>query len=56
MADIKATLSDYMKQAEDQFIVGTLDIEKDWDQHLKNLEGMRYQELMDIYQKYLDMQ
>lgn len=56
VADIKATLSDYMKQAEDQFIVGTLDIEKDWDQHLKNLEGMRYQELMDIYQKYLDMQ
>lgn len=54
VADITATLSDYMKQAEDQFIVGTLDIEKDWDQHLKNLEGMRYQELMDIYQKYLD--
>lgn len=52
VADIRATLDDYMKQAEDQFIVGNMDIEKDWDQHLENLKGMRYQELMDIYQKY----
>ena len=53
MADIDATLNDYVKQAMAQFVVGDLDIEKDWDQYLKNLEGMRYQERLAIMQKYV---
>ena len=53
IADIEATLKDYIKQAMAQFVTGDLDIEKDWDQYLKNLEGMRYKELIDIYQKYV---
>ena len=53
MADIDATLNDYVKQAMAQFVVGDLDIEKDWDQYLKNLEGMRYKERLAIMQKYV---
>ena len=53
IADIEATLKDYIKQALAQFVTGDLDIEKDWDQYLKNLEGMRYKELIEIYQKYV---
>ena len=53
IADIDATLQDYAKQSLAQFVTGDLDIEKDWDQYLKNLEGMRYKELVAIYRKYI---
>ena len=53
LADIDATLNDYVKQAMSQFVIGDLDIEKDWDQYVKNLEGMRYKERLAIMQKYV---
>ena len=39
MADIDATLKDYVQQAMAQFVTGDLDIEKDWDQYLQNLKA-----------------
>ena len=53
IADIDATLKDYVKQAMAQFVTGDLDLEKDWDQYLQNLEGMRYKERIAIMQKYV---
>ena len=53
IADTNATLQDYVKQSLSQFVTGGLDIEKDWDQYLKNLEGMQDKELVAIYQKYV---
>ena len=53
IADIDATLTDYIKQAQAQFVTGDLDIEKDWDQYLSNLKGMRYEERVAVMQKYV---
>ena len=53
LADIDATLGDYIKQTMAQFVTGDLDIEADWDQYLQNLKGMRYERRLEIMQNYV---
>ena len=37
-----------------QFITGELDIEKDWDAYLEQLQTMGVDNFLEIYQKYYD--
>lgn len=53
---IKTAYANYVRQTLVQFIVGDLDIEKDWNSYIANLEKMNQQELLNVFQKAYDRQ
>nr|WP_195575696.1 ABC transporter substrate-binding protein [Paenibacillus sp. 1001270B_150601_E10] len=53
-AQIKTTLVEYVKSNMAQFITGSKDINKEWDNYVKGLEGMQLNQYLEIYQKAYD--
>lgn len=53
---IKSEYANYVRQSLVKFIVGDMDIEKDWNTYITNLEKMNQQDLLDIYQKAYNRQ
>lgn len=53
-AQIKTTLVEYVKSNMAQFITGSKDISKEWDNYVKGLEGMQLNQYLEIYQKAYD--
>jgi len=50
-SEIRATMKEYVKEAYTLFVMGTLDLDKDWDQYLNELNNIGYQELLAIDQE-----
>ncbi|MBR2569747.1 MAG: ABC transporter substrate-binding protein, partial [Paenibacillus sp.] len=53
-AQMKTTLVEYVKSNMAQFITGSKDISKEWDNYVKGLEGMQLNQYLEIYQKAYD--
>lgn len=53
---IKTEYANFVRQSLVKFIVGDMDIEKDWNNYVSDLEKMNQQSLLDIYQKAYDRQ
>lgn len=54
MSEYILTIGGYVNQAFVQFVTGELDIEKDWDTYISNLESMGVQDYIQLYQKNYD--
>ena len=54
LAQLKASLYPYVDEALARFIVGDLDIEADWDRHLRELESLGLSRYLEIMQKAYD--
>lgn len=50
----RATLNEYIREAMARFVMGEIDLDKDWDKYLKELESLQYKELMEIDQQAYD--
>lgn len=55
ITDYALTIGGYVNQAAVQFITGSLDIEKDWDDYVKKLEDMGLADYVQIVQKSYDI-
>ncbi|MFD0696734.1 ABC transporter substrate-binding protein [Paenibacillus sp. GCM10027628] len=53
MAQLKTTIVDYVKSNMAQFIVGSKDIDKEWDNYVKGFDGIQLKKYLDIHQKAL---
>ncbi|AEJ61588.1 extracellular solute-binding protein family 1 [Spirochaeta thermophila DSM 6578] len=49
--DLRRTIHTYVGEAIDRFIVGDLDVEKDWDAYLKELESLGLPRFMEILEE-----
>lgn len=47
-------VSNYMRQSQAAFITGKMDIEKDWDAYVEELDSLGLQKILDVYQKVCD--
>lgn len=54
IANISKTIDDYRKESSARMIIGDLDIDKKWDEYLKNMESMKLPRLLQIYQSAFD--
>lgn len=56
---LQSEINSYYSETRAKFIIGELDLDKDWDEYVKTLEGMQLGRLEEIYavmyQKVLDM-
>jgi putative aldouronate transport system substrate-binding protein len=52
---IKTALMDAIEENRARFIVGDLDIEKDWEQYVKSLQAMGRDRYVEIYQQAYDV-
>lgn len=48
--EIEATINSYVEEARSRFIVGELDLDRDWDKYLKDLQSMGLERYLQIYQ------
>lgn len=51
---IAADITSYVDASMAEFIVGTKDVEAEWDEYCKTLEAMRLKDMLDIMQKGLE--
>ena len=51
---IAADITSYVDTSMAEFIVGTKDVEAEWDEYCKTLEAMRLKDMLDIMQKGLE--
>lgn len=51
---LEKTIKDFVTESTVRFITGDLDIEKDWDKYLKELDNMELKRYLNIYQKAYD--
>ncbi|WP_313886471.1 ABC transporter substrate-binding protein [Bacillus sp. SD088] len=54
LAEIEATIQNFVDESNARFISGDDDIEKGWDQYLATLEGMNLERYIEIYQEAYD--
>ncbi|MGO4494809.1 ABC transporter substrate-binding protein [Paenibacillus sp. 2RAB27] len=54
IANISKTIDDYRKESTARMIIGDLDIDKKWDEYLKNLENMKLPRYLEIFQQAYD--
>ncbi|WP_063795568.1 ABC transporter substrate-binding protein [Paenibacillus sp. Soil750] len=54
IANISKTIDDYRKESTARMIIGDLDIDKKWDEYLKNLDNMKLPRYLQIYQQAFD--
>lgn len=54
IAQLKVPIEDYVNESVARFIIGDLDIEKDWSTYLNNLENLGLQEYINIMQTTYD--
>lgn len=50
-AEIRSVLRTYVKESMVRFVLGDLDIEKDWDSYLAELEKIGYKQLLELNNK-----
>lgn len=55
MADSMTAIENYLKQKTAEWISGQVDIEKDWDAYLKQLDKLKINELVEMRQKAMGM-
>ena len=55
-SQITATVSSYIEEQMALFVLGTRDLEKDWDNYLKEFENMQLDRLLEIRQNAYDRQ
>lgn len=53
-SQMSTAINDYASNAIVEFITGTRDIDNEWDDHLANLEKLKYQDMLDLIQKTID--
>ncbi|MFC5649532.1 hypothetical protein ACFPYJ_10375 [Paenibacillus solisilvae] len=57
-ADMAALLTlaikDYVQMNMAQFITGSKDLDKDWEQYVKGFDGLNVNKYLDIYQRAID--
>lgn len=56
VADLSKTVTDYVEEMLARFVVGDVDIDKEWDTYLKTLENMNLKRLLEVYQEAYDAQ
>lgn len=54
LSQLKTPINDFVQEAMSRFITGDLDIEKDWDKYVKDLENMGLKKYVELYQKAYD--
>ncbi|TXK83811.1 ABC transporter substrate-binding protein [Paenibacillus sp. N3.4] len=54
LANIGKTIDDYRKESTARMIIGDMDIDKKWDEYLKNMENMKLPRYLKIYQQAYD--
>ena len=54
IADINTTINTYVLEAATRFVLGDLDIEKDWDAYLNELNAMGLERYLDVTQEAYD--
>ncbi|MDI3508110.1 MAG: putative aldouronate transport system substrate-binding protein [Clostridiales bacterium] len=54
LLDLETTIKNYVNEMFARFIVGDMDIEKDWDSYLGELENMKLERYLEIYQEAYD--
>ena len=47
--DIASNINTYISEMEQKWILGTSDVDKDWDTYIKKINDMGYQTLLDVY-------
>jgi putative aldouronate transport system substrate-binding protein len=52
--DIQATIQSYVNESITRFVLGDLDIEKDWDGYLRELDAMGLAQYMETSQTAYD--
>ncbi|MDQ6422732.1 ABC transporter substrate-binding protein [Paenibacillus sp. LHD-117] len=55
-ADLSKTVNDYVDEMMARFIIGDVDVEKEWETYVKTLESMNLKRLLEIYQAAYDAQ
>lgn len=55
VSEYTVTIGGYVNQALVQFIIGEMDIEKDWDTYLGKLKDMGVEQYIEIFQKNYDV-
>ena len=53
-SELESTIQTYCEECRLKFIVGDMDIEKDWDSYVTAVENMGLDELLEIYQAAYD--
>lgn len=56
VADLSKSVNDYVDEMLARFVIGDVDIEKEWDTYLSTLDGMNLKRLLEIYQEAYDAQ
>lgn len=54
IADVQTTIDTYVSEAATRFVLGDLDLDKDWDTYLKELGAMGLARYMDVTQEAYD--
>ena len=54
IAEPDATIASYRKQAMAQFITGALDLDKDWDSYLQELQNDGLEDVLAVMQAAFD--
>ncbi|OPH49042.1 hypothetical protein BC351_37650 [Paenibacillus ferrarius] len=54
IANISKTIDDYRKETTARMIIGDLDIDKKWDEYVKNLDNMKLPRYLQIHQEAYD--
>ena len=54
IADIETTLDTYVKECRAKFIRGEMDLDRDWESYLREIENIGVQKVLDTYQTAYD--
>jgi putative aldouronate transport system substrate-binding protein len=54
IVDMQTTIEKYVKASIAKFVTGSADVDKGWDEYLKNLNGMNLNGYVELYQKAYD--
>lgn len=54
LADIQTNLSTYVEECTAKFLIGDMDIDKDWDTYINELEKIGYKTVVEVYQTSYD--
>lgn len=54
ISSMKSMIDDYVKSSYTEFITGAKDVDKEWDNYLKGLENLQYDEYIALNQKAYD--
>jgi putative aldouronate transport system substrate-binding protein len=52
-AQLTTSIKDYVQSNMAQFIIGTKDLDKDWDAYIKGFDGLNLKQYIEIYQNAL---